>query len=104
MRLQLSETRNDIEMKLKIGQHLFTRDGRVHGNAIITAVHDNKLGTRYDFETDFGNVGRSLNTAEVHEAYYTTDRDGEVRISELERWRGDRNQIRKDAHLENLIG
>lgn len=82
-----------------VGQHLFTRDGRVIGNAIITEVTSQGL---IRMETDFGNGRSLLNTAEVNEWWYTTDSGGYVRVSNLSQWRKDREECRTTISLDIL--
>lgn len=69
------------------GQHLFTRDGRAIGNGIVIATRDDGA---VRIETDFGNGGQWLSPSEVEAWWWTTHRDGQVRISDLDRWRRDR--------------
>lgn len=80
-----------------LGQHLFTRDGRIVGNAIVTEVTPEGL---IRMETDFGNGGSLLNANEVHEWWHTTDSDGNVRISDVKRWREDRSKCQANASGE----
>lgn len=75
----------------KVGQHLFTKDGRIVGNAIITEATTEGL---FRIETDFGNGGLLLNANEVDEWWYASDIHGEDCISDVEQWRRDRKQLR----------
>lgn len=77
---------NDYDL-FALGQHLFTRDGRVVGNAIVTEVTSEGL---IRIETDFGNGGSLLNAKEVAEQWHATDAGGAVRISDVWHWRADR--------------
>lgn len=77
-------------MILKLGQPLYTRDGRVVGNAIITNVSSDGY---CDIETDFGNTARRLSVQEVTDRWHLTDADGNVCVSELSRWRTDRRGL-----------
>lgn len=70
-----------------LGQHLFTKDGRKIGNAIIIEVTPDGL---FRMETDFGNTGELLNAKEIEEWWHTTDDHGNVRISEVCEWRKQR--------------
>lgn len=77
---------------LQIGQHLFTRDGRIRGNAIITGHIDHpELGDVWSIKTDFGNASK-LTTKEI-EGWYHTMRDGAPFISETARWEEDRRNL-----------
>lgn len=60
-------------MTLKVGDRLFTKDGRRVGNGIVTGISE-KVSVEdsevYSIETDFGNV-MALFIHEVEEFYYT---------------------------------
>lgn len=71
---------------MKEGQHLFTKDGRVFGNAIITQVTSKGL---IRIETDFGNGGSFLTKEEV-ETHWHLHREGHVTITPVAEWRADR--------------
>jgi hypothetical protein len=88
---------------MKVGQHLYTRDGRIIGNAIITEVRETPQGTEAKIETDFGNGGSWFNAREI-EAWWWTHRDGEVVTSKLERWRADRVAAQQKSSSENAGG
>lgn len=75
---------------MQIGQHLFTKDGRIIGNAIITETkQDPELGLLSRFQTDFGNGDSWLTLREI-ENWWWTERDGQPVISNLARWLHDR--------------
>jgi hypothetical protein len=77
-----------VKPQFVVGQHLFTRDGRMIGNAIITEVTTDGM---IRMETDFGNGGSLLNFAEVTAWWHTTDEKGQIVISDVAQWRADRN-------------
>lgn len=83
---------------MKQGQLLFTKDGRVVGNAIIIEVTDNG---RYRIETDFGNGGFVYTAAEVEARWHHRDRDGFERIVHPRRWRSERSAAQAKQNLEN---
>lgn len=85
---------------MKVGQHLFTKDGRNIGNAIITEATDSGL---YRMETDFGNGGSLLNEDEITRWWYTEHRDGEVKISDVARWREDKRRLHEERELANVM-
>ena len=84
---------------MKVGQHLFTKDGRKVGNAIITEAKGDGL---FRIETDFGNGGSLLNVNEINDWWYTHI-DGEERISELSRWRGDKRRLQDERESNREI-
>jgi len=83
---------------MKIGQHLGTKDGRRHGNAIIVAQEEHKtLGTLWIIETDFGSTAR-LTVAEIEECFYTDFWiNGGEQISSVAQWRADRRNKQLEA-------
>lgn len=76
---------------LVTGQHLFTRDGRIVGNAIITEVTPDG---HYRIETDFGRGGSLLSLKEIEAWWHTEDSEGQPRISEVNQWREDKDLCR----------
>lgn len=80
-------------MIMKTGQHLFTKDGRIVGNAIITEVLPD---SRVRVETDFGNGGSILNEREINDWWHVTDKEGRERISGIEVWRREREFARTE--------
>ena len=77
-----------------VGQRLFTRDGRIIGNAIITETKlDPEHGFMARFETDFGDGKTWLSLGEIAR-WWWTERDGEPAISPVDEWRADREQVR----------
>lgn len=48
---------------------LFTKDGRIIGNAIITAVQTTHDEVRFQIETDFGNKA-SCSISELEQLFY----------------------------------
>lgn len=91
-----------MNQKLQVGQHLYTRDGREIGNAIVVDIHDSPTGLLVDIETDFGNPGRKLNPAEVNSLFHVANADGDVAVSDLARWRADRADLRGEAMNERI--
>lgn len=73
-------------MTLRIGQHLFTKDGRRQGNAIVTGFDSGLVS----IETDFGSIATRLNENEIEESFHKLDFYGEERVSKLEEWRSSR--------------
>lgn len=85
---------------MRIGQHLFTKDGSKIGNAIIVDRKPNddpRLGGLWQIETDFGNGGSWLTAAEVYDWWYLTREDGLIVISAPEEWRERRRQAQFES-------
>lgn len=75
---------------LQIGQHLFTKDGRKVGNALIVGMKDDL----FQIETDFGNGGSWLSRQEIDGWWHTEGLQmGHPMISSVERWRSDRLEL-----------
>lgn len=100
MNTQQNTDRDSVESTalFALGQHLFTRDGRIVGNAVVTEVTPEGL---IRMETDFGNGGSLLNAKEVAEWWHTTDAYGAVRISDVSRWRADRKKCQENASVSD---
>jgi hypothetical protein len=90
-----NETPGTEAPRLVVGQHLFTRDGRKFGNAIVCEVDE---GGRVRVETDFGNGGSWLSVREVEEMWFT-ESHGAPQISDLAWWWKDRDAARKESVL-----
>lgn len=78
---------------LEVGRHLFTRDGRRHGNAIVVAhLHANV----WTIESDFG-TRSNLTTSEIFQHFYTRDALGTQIRTDPEVW----NRQRVTTQLKN---
>lgn len=89
--------------RIFVGQHLFTRDGRVCGNAIVIAKGrrleelNPPYRQQWKVETDFGNVVEH-SAVEIERRYYLTNpRLGTRQISSPGRWREDKRSLSADA-------
>lgn len=83
---------------MKLGLHLFTRDGRRHGNALVVDKGEQtEFGQVWILETDFGHFAK-LTEKEIESGFYTFDREGSERTSDVRQWRADRAEIRTDTH------
>lgn len=77
------------EHLLQEGQHLFTKDGRIVGNAIITGFSPLGRGLAV-VETDFGNGGSLFNHEEILAWWHPTDAAGNTQVTPVSQWREER--------------
>lgn len=73
-------------MNLQIGQHLFTRDGRKLGNALIVESAQHPVGTVWTCETDFGRWF-DFTPAEIESYFYAENLEGEICLTPPDEWR-----------------
>lgn len=81
--------------QLQVGQLLFTKDGRLIGNAIVTEVKDDAIF----YETDFGSRSRGLSLPEMEHMFHFADRQGNVGVIDYERWWNERSSSRNREQL-----
>jgi hypothetical protein len=89
--LSLGEWLAFSEEEPAVGTHLFTKDGRVIGNAIITERKVDIPSAQWAYETDFGNTGVST-LAELQSRWHFV-RNDEVQVTSVEEWRNDRKEL-----------
>jgi hypothetical protein len=89
---------------MKKGLTLFTKDGRVCGNAIVTGDAESHpdLGKIWPIETDFGNTARLIQS-EINDQFYTCDKDGYERVQDIAKWREDRKLNRMETDALSLL-
>lgn len=83
-------------MSITRGQILFTRDGRVMGNAIVLRLDESQEGVIYRCRSDFGNTFSMLESELVKQFY--TLRQGVPHCSEPEQHYND--QLEKLVFLD----
>ncbi|TPG89812.1 hypothetical protein EAH72_31020 [Pseudomonas caspiana] len=92
-------------MKLILaGQPLFTKDGRIMGNARVTGVSDQKGESCYSIVTDFGNTAQ-LNAREIKNNFYLQrphENDQLPRVEQLPH--GMRHLHLNESHGMNVVG
>lgn len=80
------------------GHTLFTKDGRVTGNAIVLRqIPDANNPTLYELETDFGNVVKNT-LGEIQEKWWLTDTTGAAQVQDVDKWKQDRQLLRLKAN------
>jgi hypothetical protein len=92
-------------MKLILaGQPLYTKDGRIMGNARVTGVSDQNGESCYSIVTDFGNTAR-LNAREIRNNFYLQrphENDQLPRVEQLPD--GMRHLHLNESHCMNVVG
>lgn len=84
--------------EIQVGQHLYTKDGRIFGNGIVTDLRLEDGIPFYDIETDFGNRVGKLGGWSVEKYWNLADANAEVQITPVEEWRNDRAEKLKREH------
>ncbi|PMV91219.1 MULTISPECIES: hypothetical protein [unclassified Pseudomonas] len=92
-------------MKLILaGQPLFTKDGRVMGNARVTGAFDLNGVSCYNIVTDFGNAAK-LNAREIHNAFYLQRPHENDQLPMVEQLpHGMRHLHLTESHGMNVVG
>jgi len=92
-------------MKLILtGQPLFTKDGRVMGNARVTGAFDQNGESYFNILTDFGNTAK-LNAREIRNNFYLQrphENDQLPRVEQLPD--GMRHLHLNESHGMNVVG